>query len=102
MTGVQTCALPIYPKPQHGEHIFFLLKDQFPTNTVGGGLFVETLKSELHDIRSTLEGYLSKQEISGQNEGVAGIGNNKVEPWNLQLRVTRNGSQQNILIDRFD
>lgn len=92
----------LHPKPQHGEHIFFLLKDQFPTNTVGGGLFVETLKSELHDIRSTLEGYLSKQEISGQNEGVAGIGNNKVEPWNLQLRVTRNGSQQNILIDRFD
>lgn len=90
------------PKPQHGEHTFFLLKDQKPNIKVGGGLFVETLKSDLHNIRSTLEAYIRQQEIAGSDVGIGGIGNSKSEPWNLHLLVTKDGVEYDIVIDRFD
>src|SRR5690606_6738518 len=46
------------PLAQHGRHVFFLLqgcRDQ--AQGLGRGFFTETLRSELHSVRATLEAF---------------------------------------------
>jgi len=92
------------PLTQHGRHTFFLL-DQCRDAAAGRGrgFFTETLRSELHSIRSTLEAFNSSAEIAGAAEAEAcGLGMTDQQPWNLTLRVTTAHSVATVLIDRWD
>lgn len=90
--------------PHAGTHIFFLLdgvKDL--SNGKGRGFFNETLKSELHSIRKTLESYTANTPILGADEASAcGVGYSKEFDWNLTVRVTSNNTTRIINIDRWD
>lgn len=92
------------PLTQHGRHTFFLLKDCRDTTAgLGRGFFTETLRSDFHAIRATLEAFNSSATIAGADEADAcGIGMNDQKPWNLPLRVTTANSVATYLIDRWD
>ncbi|MBL9042638.1 MAG: hypothetical protein JNM83_13610 [Myxococcales bacterium] len=92
------------PLPQHGRHIFFLLKGcRDTTNGLGRGFFTETLQSEFHPIRATLEAYNRTAPIAGADEADAcGLGMVADQPWNLSLRVTTESTVTTYLIDRWD
>ncbi|WCN36557.1 YfaP family protein [Aneurinibacillus uraniidurans] len=87
-----------------GQHIFFLLdgcKDL--SEGKGRGFFNETLKSELHEIRKTLEAYTANTPIEEiENASACGVGYSKDSEWNLTLKITSNNSTRIIKIDRWD
>lgn len=92
------------PLVQHGRHTFFLLKDcRDTTEGRGRGFFTETLRSEFHAIRATLEAFNSSATITGAAEAEAcGLGMTDQKPWNLALRVTTANAVATYLIDRWD
>lgn len=87
-----------------GHHVFFLLDGAKDTSEgKGRGFFVETLKSELHEVRKTLEAYTANTPIEGVEEASAcGVGYSKDSEWNLVVKVTANNSTRLIKIDRWD
>ena len=91
-------------QPQHGQHTMFLLKDCRDTSEgYGRGLFVETLRGELHSVRATLEAFMAGAKIEGTEQADAcGVGMNDQSPWNLMVRVTTPITTATYLIDRFD
>jgi hypothetical protein len=91
------------PLTQHGQHLFFLLDGCRDTvRGTGRGFFVETLRSEFHPIRSTLEAYAASADIAGAEEADAcGLGMSDQSPWNLALRVTTPGAVTTYLIDTW-
>jgi hypothetical protein len=96
------------PLTQHGRHMFFLLEGcRDTTEGVGRGFFVETLRSEFHSIRSTLEAYAAGATIDGAEQATAcGIGMKEEpngKPWELILRVMKkDGSTVLYKLDRWD
>jgi hypothetical protein len=92
------------PQPHNGQHVFFLLdgcKDA--GKGVGRGFFVEMLRSELRQVRSTLEAYAASAEITGLEEASAcGLGMSNQGAWNLLLRVTSRAGVATYKIDRWD
>ncbi|MGE8004359.1 YfaP family protein [Lysinibacillus sp. NPDC093216] len=90
--------------PHSGSHIFFILdgvKDS--SEGKGRGFFNETLKSELRQIRKTLEAYTATTAIEGADNATAcGLGYSKDNEWNLTVKVTANNSTRIIKIDRWD
>ena len=92
------------PLQQHGQHIFFLLDGcRDTTQGVARGFFTETLRSEFHPIRATLEAYSAAATVAGAEEANAcGIGMSNGTPWNLTVRVTTAQSVATYLIDRWD
>lgn len=92
------------PIPQSGTHIFFLLEGVKDTSEgKGRGFFNETLKSELREIRKTLEAYTANTPIQGADEATGcGVGYMKDNEWNLTVKVTSGNVAQVIKIDRWD
>jgi hypothetical protein len=92
------------PLVQHGRHTFFLLKDcRDATQGLGRGFFSETLRSEFHAIRATLEAFNRSATIAGADEAEAcGLGMSDQRPWDLSLRVTTANAVATYLIDRWD
>jgi hypothetical protein len=87
-----------------GSHIFFILEEvKDLSEGKGRGFFNETLKSELHEIRKTLEAYTAQTPIEGADKASAcGVGYSIGNDWNLILKVTSGNSSRLIKIDRFD
>lgn len=88
-----------------GEKIFFLLDGARDINPTGGAsLFPETLRSEYHPVRATIEAYSRAATLHGEAEASAcGIGLQKgVSPWNFDFRVTSNGTAVTYRLDRWD
>ena len=77
------------PQPQHGQHAFFLLKgcrDLQPD--VGRGFFNETVRSELHEVRSVLEAYNATTRVESAITGDAcGLSISNRDTGNLTVRV---------------
>jgi hypothetical protein len=92
------------PVTHHGRHVFFLLDGcRDMSEGVGRGFFTETLRSELHAIRSTLEAYTARAAIAGREEADAcGLGMNDQTPWDLTVRVTMAEAVVTYRIDRWD
>ncbi len=92
------------PLQQHGRHVFFLLQGcRDTTEGLGRGFFTETLRSELHSVRATLEAFNRTATIAGAAEADAcGLGMTDQLPWNLQLRVTSPHAVATYLVDRWD
>ncbi len=92
------------PLLQHGRHTFFLLEGcRDTTEGRGRGFFTETLRSELHSVRSPLEAYNASATIEGGAEAqAAGLGMTDQKPWALTLRVRTASTVATFLIDRQD
>lgn len=92
------------PVPQAGTHVFFLLdgvKDA--TEGKGRGFFNEMLKSDLREIRKTLELYTASTPIEElDNATASGVGYTKDQEWNLTVKVQEGGTTRLIKIDRWD
>jgi len=88
-----------------GAGVMFLLKNAFDKNyQQGGGLFVEQLKNEYHEIRSTLEAHIQQLKIAGKNEAEGcGISLQKGGTWSHRFRVQSPGGVMAVyLLDRWD
>lgn len=87
----------------HGQHVFLILQGCKDTRESGNAIFPETLKSEFHGIRATIEAYSRSAKLEGRDESSAnGIMLCKGQPWHAVVRV-RSGSQtMEYLLDRWD
>lgn len=95
------------PQTHHGRHVFFLLDGcRDSTSGLGRGFFAEALRSELREVRSTLEAYAAKTPIQGAEGAEAcGVGFKEGgQGWaDALLRVTdRRGIQSVYQLDRWD
>lgn len=87
----------------HAQSAIFILRGAQETNMAGSGLFPETLKSELHSVRSVIEAFSRKTTIAGLNEPhAAGPLINPGFTKVIQLRVTVGSVQTTYQIDRWD
>jgi len=87
--------------PHHGKGAVVILEGAKDTRTgQGNALFPETLKSELREVRSTIESYSRSAKIGGREEASAcGLA---VGPG-LRLRVTdRSGVRSEFVVDRYE
>jgi hypothetical protein len=88
-----------------GRHMFFLLEGCKPSDeAVGRGLYPEMLRSELREVRSTLEAYAADQKVQGLDDANAcGLGFSDQADWNVHVRATlSDGVVANYVIDRWD
>lgn len=87
-----------------GEGAILILKDARDTEYLnGGGFFTESLKSEYHAVRRTLEAYTKSAVIVGKDEATAcGYDLRKGVPMYAAVRVTVGGLRQLYSIDRWD
>jgi len=87
-----------------GKAVFFILKDCKDMIGNAYGLFPEILKSELHEVRSTIEAYSHQHKLSGFEEASAcGLrlqGNDM--GWNHTFRVTTALGVAVYKLDRWD
>jgi hypothetical protein len=89
-----------------GEKAFLILQNaQDKQYQKGAGFFPESLKSEYHGIRSTMEAYAKNAVLAGKDDATAcGIGLQKGGSWDsILLRVTTGDNLQvKYQLDRWD
>lgn len=88
-----------------GSTVVFLLEGAKDTEyQKGGGFFPETLKSEYHEIRATIEAYTKGAVIADRDKAEAcGISLSKGGSWDLSFRVTaKDGVSIVYKLDRWD
>lgn len=88
-----------------GESVIFILNGAIDNrrDRTGNALFPETLKSELHSIRKTIEAYSKSAVLQGIGEASAcGICMDNKGNCNLIFRVTSGGQQISYKLDRWD
>lgn len=87
-----------------GKAVFFILKDCKDTQNRALSLFPETLKSELHEIRATIEAFSRQHKLSGYEEANAcGVRLQAgVERWDHTFRVTTDLGVTIYKLDRWD
>jgi hypothetical protein len=87
------------------EGVFLILEGAKDTRykTAGNALFPETLKSELREIRSTIEAYSKDAVLGGYDDSSAcGIRLGSKYPSDIMLRVTTSTGAATYKIDRWD
>lgn len=85
------------------EFALFALKGAMETRNEGSAIFPETLKSELHSIRSTIEAFSKKHPIGGM--GTPTVTGPAAQPniqCPLRLRVTNGLGITEVTIDRWE
>jgi len=88
-----------------GEGVVFILEGAVDKRwkKSGNALFPETLKSELHGIRKTIEAYSRSAVLQGIDDASAcGIGLSKSGNYSFIFRVASNGQQVSYKLDRWD
>jgi hypothetical protein len=88
-----------------GKGVFLILDGAKDSNYAhcGNGLFPEILKSELREIRSTLEAYSRKETIGGYDEASAcGIRLQSGQGWKATVRVKTATGTTVYKLDRWD
>lgn len=87
----------------HGASVFFILDGCRDSRNDALGLFPETLKSEFHSIRATIEAYSRNGKLEGAEEASAcGIRLQKGAEWDYRFRVNVQGAELEYVIDRWD
>ena len=87
-----------------GKGAFFILKDCKDANNKSLSLFPELLRSELHEVRATIEAYSKDHRLSGYDRASAcglciqSSGRN----WDYKLRVTTDVGVNTYKLDRWD
>lgn len=94
------------PLTHHGEGVFLILDGARDSRGAGLALFPETLKSEFHEIRRTIESFSNNGALEGRAEAEAcgfGLMKGESRDWAAFLRVTdRTGGVANYKLDRWD
>lgn len=88
-----------------GKSVFLILEGAKDNRkgTTGNALFPETLKSELREIRSTIEAYSRGESIEGYDEASAcGIRLQYGSDWSTTIRVTTKTGTAIYKLDRWD
>lgn len=88
-----------------GASVIFILKGAKDRDrrSTGLALFPEVLKSELHEVRSTIESYSKSEKLGGADEASAcGVRLQKGLNWNAQFRVTTDIGTTIYKLDRWD
>lgn len=87
-----------------GEGVVFVLKGAVDRRVAELALFPETLKSEFHSIRSTIEAYSASRKPSGADQASAcGVAMHKGSgEWNGKFRVNTGDFVRTYIIDRWD
>lgn len=91
----------------HGKSVFFILEgakdNRKKHGNAGNALFPENLKSELREIRSTIEAYSKNATLHGYDEASAcGIKLEYNSNWNETFRVKTNMGTATYTLDRWD
>lgn len=89
----------------HGNGVFFLLKDCKDTRNSASALFPETLKGTLREIRATIEAYSGQNKLAGYNAASAcGLcfQERSRSSWECKLKVTTDVGVRNYILDRWD
>ena len=90
------------PLSNHGKGLAFIIDGARDLQyRRGGSNFPENLKSEYHDIRSTLEAHFKTAVIEGKDEATA-CGLLYQGQGHVSLRVTSKGFSQDYTIDRLE
>ncbi len=92
-----------HPAPHLGEGVVIVIDGACDTRSAGSHLFPETLREELHGVRSVIEAH-SKQGSCGPPEGPAacGLDLRKGGKADYVLRVTTPTGKTDYRIDRWD
>ncbi|MEX3713511.1 hypothetical protein ABFV99_14000 [Cytobacillus horneckiae] len=88
-----------------GKSVFFLLEGakDIRSEDVGNALFPETLKSELREIRSTIEAYSKGETIHGfEDASACGVRLQSGSSWDAMFRVTTKTGTAIYKLDRWD
>lgn len=86
-----------------GDGVFFLLDGAGPIE--GGAAFLPRfLRSELHEVRATMEAFAKDAAVAGREEASAcGLGLRKGHAWDAKVRVTTaNGQRIVYRLDRWE
>lgn len=89
----------------HGNGVFFLLKGCKDTRNSASGLFPETLKGELREVRATIEAYSQQNKLAGYNEASACglcLQERSRVAWDCKLKVTTDVGVRYYKLDRWD
>ena len=101
---VSVSGFPSNGLPNHAEGVFFLISGaKNEKHGVGGGMFPETLRSEYHSVRSTLEAHFGAASLGAVARPAVGMAltKNASDP-NVRVRVTANNCVTEYVIDRWD
>ena len=87
-----------------GKGVFFILKGCRDTENIASALFPEVLRSELREVRSTIEAYSNQTPLSGESEADAcGLCYQaQSSNWQCSLRVTTDVGVSLYNLDRWD
>lgn len=88
------------PKSHHGDKLFFVLENCRDSNKPGICLFPEMLKSELREVRSTIEAYSTRNKIELASKDEQGA--NGICGWGYTFDVATDAGVQSITLDRFE
>lgn len=90
-----------YPNQQNGA--ILLLAGAVDTRDSGLAIFPETLRSELHGVRATIEAYSKSGKLEGREEGSAcGLDVRASHVHPIKVRVTSKGIETTYVIDRLE
>lgn len=106
VTGVTLQPNLWQPGYEHkGASVIFVLKGAKDRDrrSTGLALFPEVLKSELHEVRSTIEAYSKSEKLGGADEASAcGVRLQKGMNWDARFRVTTDIGTTIYKLDRWD
>ena len=91
------------PLVNQGEGVVLVIDGARDSRNPSLVIFPETLRSDLHSVRATVEAFSKAGKLVGAEEASAnGLLLSKGLTWNAQIRVTCSGSQQSYRLDRWD
>lgn len=108
VTGITLQPSMWYEENRHqGKAVFFILEgakdNSYQDKGGGNALFPEILKSELREIRSTIEAYSNSETIHGYKDASAcGVRLQYGSSWNVTVRVTTKTGTAIYKLDRWD
>lgn len=86
-----------------GRGIVLILKNARETRNAGNALFPEILRSELREIRATIEKYSQNEKLTGMDKGACGLLlDQHATAWNTPIRAKINGVWVKFTLERWD
>ena len=86
-----------------GDGAYFVLRGAKDTRSAGLALFPETLRSEYHGIRKSIEAYSNSRHLPECPNPAAGLCIQKsMRSMGVMLRVTSKGGRASFTVDRWD
>ncbi len=86
-----------------GKGVAFIIDGAKDTRNNNSELFPETMRSELHGVRSVIEAYSRNAKLEGQDQqSAAGLMFGTEKNWNVKLRVWVGNNSSDYQLDRWD